>query len=316
MVNSMHHNLAAVRLLLCQSCEKFELDEKLTLIFAPGGYIPVGQPSDGDVMPKEQPVEPRFKDLPFDSNDQVLKDIYVSLTDDPKLERLGNPATTLLFLREAKSNDNSSVPQEVLMDFLLEKANTIAKENEPKNGKKKPAERGFQGTLLSSIRSAPTGAPKDEGAGVKEEVQASGDPNKGDKNADLDPSPVSKGGGDKPPVEEAKVKNKTDPDPTLVSKGGGDKPLVEEAKMKNETKTKMQNGTKVGGESKAQDSVLEQVGRDRQLISSIAMHVQEMLSIMDEAKAMKAAQWAVSNGDCSRKEDLKAAAVERFLKQA
>ena len=276
---AMHHNLAAVRLLICQSLDNFELDQKLTLIFAPGGSVTVG----GDV-PVEQPVEPRFRELPFDANDQVLSDVYTSMTDDPKMERLGNPATSLLFIREANSDKNSSFPQEALMDALLEKANTIAKEDESKKGKKKPAERGFQGTLLSSIRSAPSGSPKAE--------QKDGP----EKEKESVPDAV-------------KVKDeKADPKTT-------NKSSVKDVKEKVERETMPRNAN--GRESRSQSadvqSVLEHLLDPKQL-SAIVEHLKDMLgSQCDNKKANHVAQWALEQKGLSTKNDQLAAAANRYF---
>ena len=275
---AMHHNLAAVRLLICQSLENFELDQKLTLIFAPGGCVTVG----GDV-PVEQPVEPRFRELSFDANDQVLSDVYASMTDDPKMERLGNPATSLLFLREANSDKNSSFPQEALMDALLEKANTIAKEDESKKGKKKPAERGFQGTLLSSIRSTPSGSPRDEQRDGPEKEENNPDELKvKDKKAGLEPT-------NKSPVKDAKVK------------------------AESETMTRNVNGRESRSQSADVQSVLEQLF-DPKKLSTIVEHLKGMLGTQcDDKQAKQAAQWALEQKGLSTNEDQNAAAVNRYF---
>lgn len=180
---AIKHNVAAIRLLLMQSCVNFKLNQNLTLVFAPGGCIPVEQSSADNDSPQEQRIEPRLRDLPFESNEKVLSDIYVSLADDSTLQRLGDPTSTLFFLRESKPDEkggNDAAMDAALMDGLLEQANTIAKENEPKNGKKKSAERGFQGTML--FRSAPVIQGRLD-AITEDAMQAVGDEKEGDSSS-------------------------------------------------------------------------------------------------------------------------------------
>jgi hypothetical protein len=140
---ALHHNFAALRLLFMQHNEQFPLCQKLFLVFAPEFG--------------EEPSLPP-KEVPFVENEVVLKDAYVEMTSDEKLERLGDPASSLVLLRQTNAED--SIPNDALMDVLLETANTVSKDCDESKGSKKrrAAERGFHGTLLSSFGGNSEGA--------------------------------------------------------------------------------------------------------------------------------------------------------------
>lgn len=240
----------------------------------------------GGDSPEKQQVEPRFRELPFDANDEVLSDVYTSLTGDSKMERLGNPATSLVFLREANSDKTSVFPQDALMDALLEKANTIAKEVESKKGKKKAAERGFQGTLLSSVRSAPAGSAKEERASdvsEKENEIAEGDlKTKGEKDC-LEATGTTTGTGT---IDNAEIEANTR-DGRVSERGSRS--------------------------SSAAESVLEQVGYSGGS-AAILERLKDMFEAnLDQKKAEQVTKWALDQKSFSTRDELIAAAVDKYL---
>jgi hypothetical protein len=154
---ALRHNIAALRLFLYQN--DLPINQKLCLMFnapaAASGTTDMVGPSEeeGSKTSTGQFVEPRFLELDLDVKDMTLQEVYDQMTqgDDPEMERLGDPGTSLMLLRQAEKDGVGGFSEPELMDALLQSSNALADGNDSKNGsKKKPAsERGFTGTLLS-----------------------------------------------------------------------------------------------------------------------------------------------------------------------
>jgi hypothetical protein len=139
----MHHNLAAVRLLMYEKCEVPLVGRKLTLVLS----VDDGKP--------HQTLE-----LLSQHNQKELSDLVESLrgqTDDKGTSPF-DPSKHLLILYQREGDFDARGLQESLMDSFLQMANL--NNSEPAGSKKskkrnRPSERGFRGTLLSSSSSVP-----------------------------------------------------------------------------------------------------------------------------------------------------------------
>ena len=162
---AMHHNLAALRLFLYQN--EMPVDQRLFLIFkAPASPetmdLPAIPESEGNEAGLIQFVEPRIKELTLDNNKMTLGEVYSLITKgtDPEMERLGDPASSLILLRQSEK-DGLVFDETEIMDALLETTNSTSenKKDSKDTKKNKPAERGFRGTLL--FRGVPSQASDD-----------------------------------------------------------------------------------------------------------------------------------------------------------
>lgn len=153
----LHHNFAALRLLLYQDC-RIPLGCKLSIALTKG--------SDST---------PKGIDVAFDASTKTLNeqiDLLKTTAEGFSDFSLSNPTEQCFLLYKVEKGDKCKDIEATLMDSLLEASNiasTDAKSNATKGRKtkKESSERGFQGTLLQS--SNPSGLADDD--------QASGESN-------------------------------------------------------------------------------------------------------------------------------------------
>lgn len=136
----LHHNVAALRLLLYQNCQ-----------IPLGCNLSIALVSDNDSPPKSL-------EIAFDWSKETLNDLVNRLKIlegivSNSLE--SNPSEHLFLLYDDAKDDNSGDIETTLMDSMLQISNIESpdSENKPSEGKrqrKHSSERGFQGTLLQS----------------------------------------------------------------------------------------------------------------------------------------------------------------------
>ena len=164
-----HYNIAAVRLFLYEKCPCFPLDQDLSLIIPKCRDSHVDMTVDGtannSLVTSGTSHQYITVEMPYEWNEQSLKDIVASALEGteglvPK-SSLESHLRSQVFLcwndGKGKSKEKESlVPQETLMEGLLELTNVSSKADGNSETKKssRRAERGFRGTLLHS--SAPT----------------------------------------------------------------------------------------------------------------------------------------------------------------
>jgi hypothetical protein len=151
------NNLASLRLILMERCQQgaaFALGQCIKLVVWPKpkpSDIPIVLDDDENVL--EQPLTsaaPVIIELTFAMNERRLLDIFEEhLSLKCKVSDLEN---RVYLIRTTESDPSAtSIPDENLMDHLIN-LSSVCGEKEPKNGKrKKPApEKGFAGTFLTS----------------------------------------------------------------------------------------------------------------------------------------------------------------------
>lgn len=133
----LHHNVAALRLLLYQNCQ-IPLSGKLTVVTILGD----------DALPKSL-------EIPFDWSSKTLNEL-VNCLQIPEENVKANPSEeSFFFLYQVNKDDRCGDIETTLMDSLLQQSNIESPDSESnptkvRKGRKRSSERGFQGTLLQS----------------------------------------------------------------------------------------------------------------------------------------------------------------------
>lgn len=139
----LHHNVAALRLLLYQNCQ-IPLNCKLSIAVILDNVLP-----------------PKSLEIAFDGSTETLSELIerLKVTGDDAYNLLETNAAEHVFLlyqvdKDCKPGDIETV----LMDSLLQVSNIESPDSKsnPKKAKSRSSERGFQGTLLQSSTSSRT----------------------------------------------------------------------------------------------------------------------------------------------------------------
>ena len=153
----MHHNFAAVRLLLYEKCEVPLSGRKVTLVLSAG---------DGTH---------RVQNLISEHNPKLLSDLVEILKGQVEQKDASplnfDPSKHLVILYQRDTDFSASGFQDSLLDSFLQTANLESSDASDKNKDRKrnrPSERGFRGTLLSSSSSVPAEGDDAEKDGGKE----------------------------------------------------------------------------------------------------------------------------------------------------
>lgn len=187
----LHHNIASLRLFLLEKCD-FPLDQILTFVVMqpePKNVIDLinDAPTEND---NDQDEGPPMYTLEFGNNEMTLEDVCKIMTkgSDPKLEKLGNPSSTLVLFRQSTKNGDNLLPKDALMDTLLAQSNSMDTSDDKGSSTSKGskgstrAERGFQGTFLS--RGARQTTKKDKSVNENNESSTSSKPDKNETKLD------------------------------------------------------------------------------------------------------------------------------------
>jgi hypothetical protein len=177
----LHHNMAALRLLLYEKCEVGLSGRKLTLV------LPC-------VIP------PKTCEIKFEWGQKSLHELFDEMSGlvDKSEGQQATPSTDLLLLYQKESNGQSSTFNATVMDSLLQLANLEAgsTDNQAKNKKRRrSSERGFQGTLLHSSLPSTNNHNRylpEAKTPAKSDVSAVSDEEKYAKSTMEDPSPSKK----------------------------------------------------------------------------------------------------------------------------
>jgi hypothetical protein len=137
----LHHNMAALRLLLHETCEIPLSGRRLILVLS----------SSNDEMAH------KTLEISFDWGQRILQELVHEMRGEAEenFDSAFEPSKHLLLLYQKEENGDSRGLHETLMDSLLQVANLEAPDANEKSGstnkrKNRPSERGFQGTLLQS----------------------------------------------------------------------------------------------------------------------------------------------------------------------
>ena len=150
----LHHNMAALRLLLYEKCEVPVSGRKLIL-----------------VMSSNNGKHLEALEIKFEWGQKQLQELADDMKEQvpPENETPLDPSTQLLLLYQKEEGGNAPGLHETVMDSLLQLANLEPPDskdstsNIKKNKRDRPSERGFRGTLLQSS-SAPTSNPSERDA--------------------------------------------------------------------------------------------------------------------------------------------------------
>lgn len=137
----LHHNMAALRLLMYEKCEVALSGRKLTLVLSCDG-----KPH-------------KTQDIKFEWGEKQLKEIVDEMKGESNGDSDVDVSTDLLLFHQTEDNGQSTLVQESVMESLIQLANLEAPDQakQGKNRKRNRAsERGFQGTLLQSSAPAPS----------------------------------------------------------------------------------------------------------------------------------------------------------------
>jgi hypothetical protein len=137
----LHHNMAALRLLLYEKCEVALAGHKLILVMASKD----GKPH-------------KTLEINFEWGQRRLQELVDEMKDPPDLKNdtKFEPSKQLLLLYQKDDNGNARALHETVMDSLLTLANLEPPDsadqagNSKKRKRNRPSERGFRGTLLQS----------------------------------------------------------------------------------------------------------------------------------------------------------------------
>jgi len=139
----LHHNIAALRLLLFQNCQiplKCKISIAVTL---------------NDISP------PRGLEIAYDWSSKTLQDLIDELKNFEGISDFStsNPSENIFLLYQNEKDGELGDIEATIMDSLLQISNIISPDSDNKSGKgwkskrNRASERGFQGTLLQSSTS-------------------------------------------------------------------------------------------------------------------------------------------------------------------
>ena len=140
----LHHNVAALRLLLLQNCQ-----------IPLGCRMNIAVTFDDDVSP------PRGLEIAFDSNTKSLQELIDELKNLEGISDFptSNPSENVFLLYQNDKDGEYGDLDATFMDTLLQMSNIVHPDSDNKHGKGKAkrnraSERGFRGTLLQSSTSS------------------------------------------------------------------------------------------------------------------------------------------------------------------
>jgi hypothetical protein len=140
----LHHNVAALRMLLFQNCQ-IPLACKMNIAVT----------FDDDISP------PRGLEIAFDSNTKSLQELIDELKNLDGISDFptSNPSENIFLLYQNDKDGECGDLEATLMDTLLQMSNIVHPDSDNKHSKGKAkrnraSERGFRGTLLQSSNSS------------------------------------------------------------------------------------------------------------------------------------------------------------------
>jgi len=191
----LNNNIAALRLLLLERCEKvtsFELHHSLKLVVSVRA-----KENDGPILvdfeedsKEATPDLPKVVDLPFDLSSERLRDLCEGAAGKTIGEAF-SPSESIMLVRQVDTAaSNPDIPEDALLEHFLKLANTTSEDAAGEKGgrkKKARAERGFTGTLLSSAPSAAAASSEADSKSNNEDGTVIPAPSGDDYNNDSKP---------------------------------------------------------------------------------------------------------------------------------